>query len=82
VKKLKRKGAKRRGATGLLAAFSRCPWPVTPPERHLLLTKPYSPAWHRAALRETEKVVRKGHPEFSDWKIAKRRIRRKAALGA
>jgi hypothetical protein len=30
------KPARRRGATGLLALFSRCPTPIPPPERHRL----------------------------------------------
>ena len=28
--------AKRRGAAGLLAQFSRCPRPIHPPERHFM----------------------------------------------
>jgi hypothetical protein len=38
-----------------------------------------APGWHGAALRETEQLVREGKAEFSDWQVAKRRLRRKAA---
>ena len=38
-----------------------------------------SPDWHRATLVETERLVRQGKAKFSDWQVAKGRIRRKAA---
>jgi len=38
-----------------------------------------SPPWHAEALRESERVVKNGKAKFSDWEIAKKRIRRKAA---
>jgi hypothetical protein len=38
-----------------------------------------SPAWHAKVLRHTEQLVRKGKAKFSDWAVAKERIRRKAA---
>jgi putative addiction module component len=38
-----------------------------------------SPAWHAQALREAERAMKNGRPTFSDWKEAKKRIRRKAA---
>jgi hypothetical protein len=38
-----------------------------------------SPAWHAQALRESERAVKNGKAKFSDWEIAKKRIRRKAA---
>jgi len=38
-----------------------------------------SPEWHAQALRESARAVRSGKAKFSDWKIAKKRIRRKAA---
>ena len=38
-----------------------------------------SPAWHAQALRESARAVRNGKAKFSDWEIAKKRIRRKAA---
>jgi hypothetical protein len=38
-----------------------------------------SPDWHEATLLETERLVREGKAEFSNWEVAKRRIRRKAA---
>jgi len=38
-----------------------------------------SPAWHATTLRETERLVRAGEAQFSDWQQAKTRIRRKAA---
>ena len=38
-----------------------------------------SPAWHAQALREAERAVKNGKAKFSDWEIAKKRIRRKAA---
>jgi hypothetical protein len=38
-----------------------------------------SPAWHAVALRETERLVRDGKAQFSDWPTARQRIRRKAA---
>ncbi len=37
-----------------------------------------SPAWHGAALRETEQLVREGKTRFSNWQSARRRIRRRA----
>lgn len=37
-----------------------------------------SPAWHGVILRETEQFVREGKATFSDWEVARRRIRRKA----
>jgi len=38
-----------------------------------------SPEWHAQALREAEGTVKDGKAKFSDWKEAKKRIRRKAA---
>jgi hypothetical protein len=38
-----------------------------------------SPAWHAEALREAERAMKNGKAKFSDWKEAKKRIRRKAA---
>jgi hypothetical protein len=38
-----------------------------------------SPGWHGLVLRETEQLVREGKAKFSDWQVASRRIRRKAA---
>ena len=38
-----------------------------------------SPAWHAKALRQTERLVKGGKAKFSDWVVAKERIRRKAA---
>ena len=38
-----------------------------------------SPAWHEKALRETERAVKSGKAQFSDWEDAKKRVRRKAA---
>ena len=38
-----------------------------------------SPAWHAKVLRQTERLVRAGKAKFSDWAVAKERIRRKAA---
>ena len=38
-----------------------------------------SPQWHAQALRESERTVKNGKAKFSDWEIAKKRIRRKAA---
>ena len=38
-----------------------------------------SPGWHALVLRETEQLVREGKARFSDWQVASRRIRRKAA---
>jgi hypothetical protein len=38
-----------------------------------------SPSWHATALEETERRVRAGKAKFSDWHVAKSRIRRKAA---
>jgi hypothetical protein len=38
-----------------------------------------SPGWHALVLRETEQLVREGKAKFSDWQVASRRIRRKAA---
>ncbi len=41
-----------------------------------------SPDWHAATLRETERLVRAGKAQFSDWQVARSRIRRKAARKA
>lgn len=38
-----------------------------------------SPLWHGDGLREAEHLVSIGKAKFSDWKEAKKRIRRKAA---
>jgi hypothetical protein len=38
-----------------------------------------SPGWHSLVLRDTEQLVREGKAKFSDWHVASRRIRRKAA---
>src|SRR4051794_7489558 len=38
-----------------------------------------SPVWHAKVLRQTERLVREGKVKFSDWAVAKERIRRKAA---
>jgi hypothetical protein len=38
-----------------------------------------SPAWHGAALLETQRLVKAGKAKFSDWDEAKARMRRKAA---
>ena len=38
-----------------------------------------SPDWHAQALRESERAMKDGRAEFSDWEKAKKRIRRKAA---
>ena len=38
-----------------------------------------SPVWHAQALREAERAMKNGKAKFSDWKEAKKRIRRKAA---
>ena len=38
-----------------------------------------SPEWHAQALRESERAMKDGRAEFSDWEKAKKRIRRKAA---
>ena len=38
-----------------------------------------SPDWHGQALREAEELVRDGKADFSDWQVARRRVRRKAA---
>ena len=37
-----------------------------------------SPAWHKDALREAERLVNEGKAKFSNWKEAKQRIRRQA----
>jgi len=37
-----------------------------------------SPGRHGVALRETERLVREDKAEFSDWQVARRRLRRKA----
>ena len=37
-----------------------------------------SPSWHEEALRETERLVKAGKGQFSDWEEAKKRLRRKA----
>ncbi len=36
-----------------------------------------SPAWHGAALQETQRLVKAGKAKFSDWEDAKARLRRK-----
>ena len=41
-----------------------------------------SPGWHRATLRQTERLVREGKAKFSDWQAARSRIRRKASRRA
>ena len=41
-----------------------------------------SPGWHAGTLRETERLVRAGKAEFSDWRVARCRMRRKAARRA
>ncbi len=41
-----------------------------------------SPAWHGEVLRQTEQLVRDGKAKFSDWRDARRRIRRKAGRAA
>ncbi|MGV3755014.1 MAG: hypothetical protein ACO1QS_06505 [Verrucomicrobiota bacterium] len=38
------------------------------------------PVWHAEELKATEKLVKSGQAKFSDWKEAKVRIRRKAAM--
>jgi hypothetical protein len=38
-----------------------------------------SPAWHEALLQETETAVANGAATFSDWEVAKLRIRNRAA---
>ena len=38
-----------------------------------------SPAWHAEVLKETQRQVQAGQAKFSDWEVAKARIRRKAA---
>jgi hypothetical protein len=38
-----------------------------------------SPAWHREALQEAQRLVKAGKAKFSDWEEAKARLRRKAA---
>jgi hypothetical protein len=38
-----------------------------------------SPARHAQALREAERAMKEGNAKFSDWKEAKKQIRRKAA---
>ena len=38
-----------------------------------------SPAWHEEALRVAERAVKAGTAKFSDWDVAKKRLRRKAA---
>jgi hypothetical protein len=37
-----------------------------------------SPGWNGVILRETEHLIRDGKAKFSDWQVARRRIRRKA----
>jgi hypothetical protein len=37
-----------------------------------------SPAWHADVLRAREKRVQQGASRFTDWALAKRRIRRRA----
>ena len=36
-----------------------------------------SPAWHGAILEQREENIRVGEAEFSDWDMAKKRIRKK-----
>ena len=36
------------------------------------------PAWHKAALAETEKRIQSGEEEFIDWDVAKKSLRRRA----
>jgi len=38
----------------------------------------HSPIWHTKALRQTERLVKAGKAKFSDWAVARERIRRKA----
>jgi hypothetical protein len=38
-----------------------------------------SPGWHAKVLRQTERLVREGKAKFSNWAVAKERIRRKVA---
>ncbi len=37
-----------------------------------------SPEWHSDALQSAEQSVKSGKAKFSDWELAKQRIRRKA----
>lgn len=36
-----------------------------------------SPAWHKDALEEAERAVASGKAKFSDWEVAKERLRRR-----
>lgn len=36
------------------------------------------PAWHQAALAETEKRIKPGEETFIDWELAKKSLRRRA----
>ncbi|MFH1499167.1 MAG: addiction module protein [Verrucomicrobiota bacterium] len=36
------------------------------------------PAWHKAALAETEKRIQSGEETFIDWETAKKSLRRRA----
>jgi hypothetical protein len=38
-----------------------------------------SPAWHGEALREAEAAVKSRKAKFTDWEVAKERLRRKVA---
>jgi Putative addiction module component len=38
--------------------------------------KVQSPAWHGAVLEQREENLRVGEAEFSDWDVAKKRIRK------
>ena len=38
-----------------------------------------SPAWHAAALEQTETLVKDGKAKFIEWNVAKRMIRKKAS---
>jgi Putative addiction module component len=38
-----------------------------------------SPAWHKEALRETERMVKAGKAKFVDWDEAKVLLRRRVA---
>ena len=38
-----------------------------------------SPAWHKTALRDSERLLKSGKARFIDWDEAKKRLRRRAA---
>jgi hypothetical protein len=38
-----------------------------------------SPAWHEEELRKTEQRIREGKEKFTDWEVAKARMRERAA---